>query len=134
MFVSAPPPSELVQAIYQEDLDSDGYVNNFTRLWCWRPEVLQAFFHTRTVLLDESDLNPGDVAVLNTAAAAARSNSYCSLAWGTKLAHEVDTDTATSVVAGSTEELNARSATLADWARRIAVQPNSTTQGDVARL
>ena len=32
-----PPPSPPVDAAYQADLTSDGYVNNLTRVWCWRP-------------------------------------------------------------------------------------------------
>ncbi len=38
MFLGEPPANEATEAAYAEDRDSDGYVGNVTRLWCWRPE------------------------------------------------------------------------------------------------
>ena len=37
MFLSDPPASDLAEGLYDEDRESDGYVSNTTRLWCWRP-------------------------------------------------------------------------------------------------
>jgi len=134
MFLDEPPPSELSAQLYQEDLDAGGYVDNLTRLWCWRPDAMVAHYDTRAVLLGDSGLSPADVAVINAATAAARTDSYCALAWGTKLAEQVDALTSARVLSGSVDDLDDRMAALTRWARLVAVDPNSTTPEDVDRL
>jgi uncharacterized peroxidase-related enzyme len=134
MFLSEPPASDVVAAKYGQDRESDGYVSNATRLWCWRPDVLEAFYAMRALLIRESELSPGDAALLFAATAAARSDSYCSLAWGTELAAQAGAETAAQVLAGSAAGLDPRSTALSDWARRVATDPNSTTPADVGRL
>jgi uncharacterized peroxidase-related enzyme len=134
MFMPEPPPSELAAAFYAEDRETDGYLNNLTRLWCWRPDMLQAIIDQRGRLLDESELTAEDVAVLVTATAAARSDSYCALAWGTRLAAHTDDRTAASVLAGSVDDLDTRRAALTTWARQVVADPNATVSSDIERL
>jgi uncharacterized peroxidase-related enzyme len=134
MFLPEPPPSELAAAFYAEDRETDGYLNNLTRLWCWRPDVLKGFIDLRGRLLDESELTEDDVAVLVTATAAARSDSYCALAWGTRLAAYSDDHTAETVLAGSVDDLDPRRAALATWARQVVADPNVTVSLDIERL
>ena len=133
MFLSDPPASDLAEALYDEDRESDGYVMNATRLWCWRPDVLQAFFGVHSVLSDGSGLSRADQAVLSAATAAARSDSYCALAWGTRLARHVGPEAAAEVMNGSDEGLDPRAAVLAGWARQVAVDPGATTPADISR-
>jgi hypothetical protein len=66
-----PPQSPAVTAAYEADLTSDGYVNNLTRVWCWRPDVLASFQALRADLLADSGLSPREVAVMVAATAAA---------------------------------------------------------------
>jgi hypothetical protein len=61
------------------------------------------------------------------ATAAARGDSYCSLAWGTKLANLSDAATAAQVIRGEHENLFGREAALARWSRRVVDDPNATT-------
>jgi alkylhydroperoxidase family enzyme len=62
-------------------------------------------------------------------------DSYCTLAWGTKLAEATDPPTAAAVIVGQPSSLmTARDDALASWARKLAVAPNSTTQADVESL
>ena len=89
-FLDEPPASDAAGAAYQEDRESDGYVNNLTRLWCWRPDIYASFFALRTSLTDAWGLTDRDRAVLVTAAVAERDDSYCSLAWGARLAELSD--------------------------------------------
>src|ERR1039458_9606580 len=77
---------------------------------------------------------PADQAVLFAAAAAARSDSYCGLAWGTQLASHAGPGTAAEVMAGLTGGLDPRGAALADWARRVALDPGAATPADISRL
>ena len=133
MFLSEPSPTPEVEALYDEDRVDAGYVDNLTRLWAHRPEVVTSFFATRGLLVDGSSLSTTDVTVLNAAAAAARRNSYCGLAWGSKLARETDPATA-ALVLGGADPADQRLAALAAWARQVVVAPASATPSDVERL
>ena len=44
MFLDEPEASAARDAMYESDLDGDGYVNNFTRAWAWMPEAQEALF------------------------------------------------------------------------------------------
>ena len=73
--------------------------------------------------------------MLNAAAASARSDSYCSLAWGNKLAGRASDDAAAAVLQQrDSTDLTEREQALAAWARAVATDPGSTTQDDVDRL
>jgi hypothetical protein len=47
-----------VTTAYEEDLVSDGYVNNSTSVCCWRPDVSASFHTLRAELTARSDLSP----------------------------------------------------------------------------
>ncbi len=134
MFLDHPPSSASVDRAFANDLESDGYVMNLTRLWSWRPEVADAFGDARATLLDDCELTDADMALLVAATAAARSDSYCSLAWGRKLAKFVGTDAAASVIAGGLEGLDERAQALTGWARQVVADPNATSSADVQTL
>jgi len=134
-FLGEPPSTEAAQVFYAEDRESDGYVSNFIRVWCWRPDVFAGFNDLRACLTDDSALTFRDRAVLVTATAAERQDSYCSLAWGARLAHASDEATAAQVIDGTAASaLSDREAALATWARQVVRDPNATTAADVARL
>jgi uncharacterized peroxidase-related enzyme len=135
-FLSEPPATDEMRRLYDEDRAQDGYVWNVTRLWCWRPDTYAAFGALRAQLMGSSSLGDRDWAVLVTATASVLGDSYCSLAWGQKLAKLSDDETAAEVIGGveQPDGLSEREATLADWARRLVRDPNSTTPTDVERL
>ena len=135
MFLDEPPAGEAAGAAYDDDRSDDGYVNNLTRLWCWRPDLLASFAALRASVTDASGLTYRDRAVLVTAAAAERGDSYCSLAWGKRLAEASDDETAAHVLAGEpAPALSDREAALATWARQVVRDPNATTAADIAGL
>jgi hypothetical protein len=61
-------------------------------------------------------------------------DSYCSMAWGGKLAKESDAATAVGVLNGSDDGLTDAERAMARWARTVANDPNATTQNDVDEL
>lgn len=135
MLIEEPPPSEVRDAAYAADRDSDGYVWNVTRLWGWRPDIYQDFATLRASLMDASSLTDRDWAVMVTATASQLGDSYCSLAWGSKLARLTDAGTAAQLLANEpAPALSEREQALAAWARRLVDDPNATTAEDVARL
>ena len=135
MFLPEPPRSAGADAAYEEDLTNDGYVFNNTRLWAYRPDVNLAFVQLRSMLTRGSTLSEREVAVLVTATASRRADSYCALAWGKKLAGLAGDATAAAVITGANDPvLSEREAALADWARAVVADPNATTAEDVERL
>ncbi len=135
MFLGEPPASEARDAAYDEDRDADGYVANHTRLWCWRPDLLLAFRELRASVMGSSALADRDWAVLVTATAAELNDSYCSLAWGARLAALTDDETAAQIIVGDpAPELSERELVLASWARQVVRDPNATTEGQIERL
>ena len=133
-FLADPPETTAVTAAYGSDLGSDGYVNNSTRVWCWRPDVLVSFQALCADLLAESSLSPREVAVVVAATAATRGDAYCALAWGSRLAELSNHTTAARVLQGRDADLTDREAALADWSRQVVHDPNATTNDDVKRL
>lgn len=116
-------------------IDDDGYVSNLGRLWAWRPEVFDAFLKARTVLVERSGLSLRERAILVCSTATTVRDSYCALAWGTKLASETDSATAAAVVQGrEATRLSARERALATWAAKVVRAPNAITSEDVDRL
>ena len=134
MFLDHPPPSPSTDRLFAGDLESDGYVMNLTRLWSWRPDVADAFADTRDNLLGDCELTPADVALLVAATAAARGDSYCSLAWGRRLADHIGPEAAASVVGGGLEGLDERARALTTWTRQVVADPNATSADDVQGL
>jgi uncharacterized peroxidase-related enzyme len=133
-FLTAPAESAPVEEVFRANRETDGYVPNYVRVWCWRPEVLEAFAKLRADVLADSTLSEREVAVMVTATAATLGDSYCSLAWGEKLAEVSDGETAAGVIRRKDAGLSSREAALAAWSRALVNDPNGTTPADVNRL
>ena len=132
-FVSDPPVDASVTAAYEDDLASDGYINNSTRVWCWRPDVLASFQTLRAGLRDSSDLS-GRGRRHGGRDCCRPGRPQCSLAWGARLAELSDEATAASVLQGDPSGLSSREAALARWSRQVVLDSNAPTQADVDHL
>jgi uncharacterized peroxidase-related enzyme len=133
-FLSEPPPSPEARALYDEDLEDDGYVWNVSRLWAHQPETLKRLFELMSQAFTPSGLTFRQRGILVTAAASALGDSYCSLAWGGKLGQASDAATAAGVLNGSDTGLTDQEKALAAWARKVAADPNATTPADISAL
>jgi uncharacterized peroxidase-related enzyme len=136
MFLSDPPETPETAARYADSVADDGYVAHYLQVWSWRPDVYGAFLGIRAATISpDSGITDREVAVLNAAAASARADSYCSLAWGTKLAGRTSDDAAAAVLQQrDAVDLTEREQALAAWARTVATDPGSSTRADVDRL
>ena len=135
MFLETPPDTEPRLALYARDAAEDGYVSNLARLWAWRPEVFDAFLSARTVLAEKSGLSLRERAILVCAMAANLGDSYCALAWGTRLASVTSPAAAAQVVQHkAAAELTARESALAKWAEQVVLAPNAISARDVDEL
>ena len=135
-FLDEPPETGETRALHDADRADGGYVWNVTRLWCRRPDVFESFTALRATLMGASSLTDRDWAVLVVATASTLGDSYCSLAWGRKLAGLSDEQTAAEVVrgVGRPAGLSERERALAGWARQVVRDPNATSGADVGRL
>jgi uncharacterized peroxidase-related enzyme len=135
-FLAEPEESDASRRLFAANLEADGFVWNYTRLWSWRPELLEQFVALRLGLMAASALTDRDFAVLVAATASSLGDSYCSFAWGEKLAKLSDGETAAAVLSGAQppEGLSEREAALADWARQVVRDPNGAGAADVERL
>lgn len=133
-FLGDAPENEDTARLFDADREEDGYVANHTRLWSWRPDLRVQFADLRSDLMASSTLTDRDFAVLVTSTAAELTDSYCSLAWGERLAKLAGDETAAQVLAGDATGLTEREAALSAWARQLVRDPNGTTEADVDRL
>jgi uncharacterized peroxidase-related enzyme len=135
VFLEDPPESSDATAVYDSMRESDGYVANFLRVWCWRPELFMQFVDLRLKLMGSTTLSDREQAIVVAATVSEFGDSYCSLAWGSKLAKLAGDETAGGVIAGDVPaELSPREAALCDWCRAVVRDPMATTAGQVEAL
>src|SRR5689334_15405467 len=104
-FLAEPPTTPRIQALYDADVATYGYVMNLNRAWAHHPDAHDALFDLIGSVAREGGLTMRERGVLVTACASAMGDSYCSLAWGGKLASESDPATAAAVLSGTDEGL-----------------------------
>jgi uncharacterized peroxidase-related enzyme len=133
-FLEEPPVSPQAQELFDEDLADDGFVWNVTRLWAHQPDTVKQLFELMSSAFRASGLSFRQRGILVTAAASALGDSYCSLAWGGKLATAADASLAAGVLSGGDAGLTDQEKAMAGWARKVARDPNATTQADIEAL
>jgi uncharacterized peroxidase-related enzyme len=135
LFVSDAPESPDVRALYADALAEDGYIMNLVRVWAWRPDVDAAFSGARSTLAAGTTLSKREIAVINAATASSRGDSYCAIAWGTRLAALSDPATAAALLRGEeAPRLTARETALSSWARLVVHDPTAIRRDDVEAL
>jgi uncharacterized peroxidase-related enzyme len=133
-FLEPPELTPEAQALLADDLEELGFVMNVSKLWTHQPAELDALFELMGNAVRPAALSFRQRGVLVTACASALGDSYCSLAWGKKLAGDAGAEFAASVLRGDDELLDGSERALARWARHVARDPNSITMADVALL
>src|ERR1700691_4988279 len=133
-FLEEPPVSPQVQALYDDDLADGGYVWNVSRLWAHQPDTVNGLFELMSQAFKASGLSFRQRGILVTAAASALGDSYCSLAWGGKLATASEATLAAGVLKGSAAARRDKERARAAGARRGVRPPTSTTPADIQKL
>lgn len=119
----------------EKDGAENGYVMNLERAWAWRPDLAEGFALLRRQLVERTSLMPTEIALLACATARALGDSYCSLAWGTKLAGMRGAAVVADVLHGlDPPESTAREIALRRWAEQIARDPNGVSATHVETL
>jgi len=133
-FVADPEPAPAVQRLYDEDVAELGFVMNASRVWAHQPGLHDALFALLRDTVTAGGLTFRDRGILVSACAAALGDSYCSLAWGTRLAAAAGPEVAAAVLHGADDGLDAREQALARWARQVVRDPNAATAVGVQAL
>jgi uncharacterized peroxidase-related enzyme len=133
-FLSAAPYTTDAQRLFDEDLKGLGYVMNASRLWAHLPVAFDRLSDLMRETTRASGLSFAQRAVLVTAAASAVGDSYCSMAWGQKLAEATSPGVAAGVIRGGTEGLDDSEQALARWAGLMARNPNAISAEDIQTL
>jgi alkylhydroperoxidase family enzyme len=133
-FLDPAPVTPAAQQLFDEDLAELGFVMNATRLWAYQVDTLNGLFDLLRTNIAAHRLTVRQRGILVTACASAMGDSYCSLAWGTKLAAVAGAATSAAVLRGDDGGLTPAERAMADWARRVVRSPNQTTMDDVCVL
>jgi uncharacterized peroxidase-related enzyme len=133
-FLEEPRVTPQAQELFDEDLADDGFVWNVSRLWAHQPATLKQLFELMSSAFHASGLTFRQRGILVTAAASTLGDSYCSLAWGGKLAKASDPALAAGVLTGDDDGLTDQEKAMADWARKMAGDPNATSPADIQAL
>src|SRR5688500_4844898 len=122
-------------AYLEAERASNGYLMNLQRAWAWRPDVAQAFTALRQQVTAHSSLSPKEVALLVCASARTLGDSYCAIAWGSRLAKLADPQLAADLLRGAQPAaLTARESALARWAEQVVRDPNAARAQQVDEL
>lgn len=133
-FVSEPEHNDATRRLYAEDLADDGYVANLTRVWAHQPTVHEHLVAGIAAAVEGGGLTFRQRGILVSACASTLGDSYCALAWGSRLASEVGAAAAAGVLTGDDSALDPDEVALARWARQLVRDPNATGAADVQVL
>ncbi len=133
-FLSAPPHTPEAKRLFEDDLKGVGYTTNVSRLWAHLPAALNHLSDLMGEATRAGSLSFAQRAVLVTSAASTLGDSYCSMAWGKKLAEATSPDVAAAVIRGGAEGLDDTEQALAHWARLMTREPNEISGDDVQAL
>lgn len=133
-FLGEPEETDAVRALYADDLSQDGFVMNLSRVWAHRPELQDRLSGLLSEAATAAGLTFRQRGVLVAATASTRADSYCSLAWGTRLAGEIGAEAASAVLRGDDSVLDPADRALARWGRQVARDPNGAGPEDVEAL
>ena len=133
-FLTPPRASAAVQQLYDHDRTDLGYVMNASTVWAHAPHAHDALFDLLGEAAQAASLTYRQRGVLVSACASTLGDSYCSLAWGSRLANAASAEIAAGVLRGDDDLLDPQERALARWARQITHDPNSTTLAEVQAL
>ena len=109
-------------------------MTNVSRLWAYMPATLDGMSDLMGQVTEAGSLTLRQRAVLVTAAASTLGDSYCSLAWGKKLAAELGSEVAAAVIRGADDGLDAERTGAGPVGSSRRHRPERIEAGDVELL
>ncbi|MBX3706407.1 MAG: carboxymuconolactone decarboxylase family protein [Pseudomonadales bacterium] len=134
--ISTTPPeaaSGPVLEMYQRQAAKTGFVPNYARAFCHRPELMQRWADLLAGI--RQHVAPRRFEIATLAAALALQNSYCSLAHATASMRFLDpADVLTLAQGGIPESFDPLDAAIVAYARKVATDAQSVTGADLGAL
>jgi uncharacterized peroxidase-related enzyme len=121
-----------VRDMYQKQARRLGYVPNYAKIFCHRPDIMGLWADLLAGI--RRDVAPERFELATLAAAHALRNSYCSLAHGQALTQFYRADAVRSALEGSDSALSRSDQALVSFARKVAVDAAAVTLADVVEL
>ena len=136
-YIRTIPPEEAtgaVQALYERQQGDLDYLPNYARVFCHRPQVMQAWADLQQAIRQEMDTRT--YSLVSLAAALAIHSSYCALAHGRKLLGRYFTLEEMVAIVNDEDAapLSAAERTMMRFARKVALDSSSVTASDIAKL
>lgn len=134
-FIATTPFEEAdgeVLAMYERQRAHFGYLPNYARVFCHRPEIMTLWAELQRGIRRHMDARRFEL--VTVAAARALGSSYCSLAHGATLAGLLSEEEMAGVVDGSGSTLDAPERAMMEFAARVARDASSVTADDVETL
>ncbi|MEH6823763.1 MAG: carboxymuconolactone decarboxylase family protein [Motiliproteus sp.] len=122
-----------VRALYQHQQNHYGYVPNYAKVFCYRPELMELWGKLQAGIRHHIEPRSFELATLS--AAHALKNSACSLAHAKALTRFYTEDEVLAIVGGSdTCPLTESEQAMMKFARQVALDAASVSAEDVAGL
>jgi len=122
-----------VLAMYRRQEDEWGYVPDYAKVFCHRPEVMARWGKMLAEI--KRPVDPRRLELVTFAVARELNHSSCSLAHGNALAKIIGKEAVIAIAtAGDSEVLTDAERAMLDFARRIARDASAITAGEVIEL
>ncbi|MEJ2531396.1 MAG: carboxymuconolactone decarboxylase family protein [Halioglobus sp.] len=123
-----------VQALYQQQQGGLDYLPNYARVFCHRPQVMQAWADLQRAIRQEMDTRT--YSLITLAAALAIRSSYCALAHGRKLLGRYFSEEQLLAIVRDEDPspLAAGERAMMHFARKVALDSSSITARDIHAL
>ena len=133
-FIHTTPPEEArgdVLELYRQQQGDMDHLPNYARVFCHRPQVMQAWAELQRVIRREMDTRT--YSLITLAAALAIHSSYCALAHGRKLLSRYFTQEELIAIVrdDGASPLSAAEQTMMRFARKVALDASSVTAEDI---
>ncbi len=135
-FIRTMAPNESKDAVlemYQRQQAAYGYVLNYAKVFCHRPEVMERW--EKLLAAIECPVDSRRFELITFAAAHALRNSYCSLAHGNALTTFFDEDEVRSFASDEAgETLTKAELAMMRFARKVAIDASEISPADIDEL
>lgn len=133
-FLDPAEVTSAAQAEFDADLAELGFVMNAVRLWAYQPAAHRGLMDLISQVASAAPLTIRQLGILVLSCTSTLGDSYCSLAWGTKLAEQFGPRLPVGLLRGDDQDLSPSERAMATWARQVTRNPNGTTPEDVRAL
>jgi uncharacterized peroxidase-related enzyme len=135
-FIETTPPVEAdgeVREMYERQEDHYGYVPNYAKVFCYRPEIMRLWADLLAGI--RRPLDKRRFELVTVAAAHALRSTYCSLAHGKALTDFFSANEIQAIISDAAiGPLSAAELTMVNLAKKVARDASSVTAADVSAL